>query len=85
MGIHVVDEQLVQRIERIARRERRQAVDVIAQAVDLYEGRAKAASGRAFLLAITGLGNSKERDVSERDEEILSREVDPPGSCSRRG
>jgi hypothetical protein len=30
MGIHIVDEQLVQQIERIARREQRQGADVTA-------------------------------------------------------
>lgn len=71
MSIHIVDEQLVQRIERIARRERRKETDVIAEAVQLYETKAEAAEGRSFLLSIAGLGGSKERDISERDEEIL--------------
>jgi hypothetical protein len=30
-----------------------------------------------FLLAVSGLGNSGQQDVSERDEEILRREIDP--------
>ncbi|BAZ53339.1 hypothetical protein NIES4103_60130 [Nostoc sp. NIES-4103] len=30
-----------------------------------------------FLLAIAGLGNSGQNDVSERDEEILRNEIDP--------
>lgn len=30
-----------------------------------------------FLLAIAGLGNSGQQDVSERDEEILGNEIDP--------
>lgn len=34
-------------------------------------------SSSAFLLSIAGLGSSQERDVSERDEEILRTEVDP--------
>lgn len=79
MGIHIVDERLVQRIERIARRERREEADVIAQALELYEEKTEAAEGRSFLLAIAGLGSSKEGDISERDEEILSREIDPLG------
>ncbi len=31
----------------------------------------------SFLLAVTGLGNSEQYDVSERDEEILRNEIDP--------
>lgn len=30
-----------------------------------------------FLLSVAGLGASVEKDVSERDEEILANEVDP--------
>ena len=30
-----------------------------------------------FLLSIAGLGESEETDISERDEEILSKEIDP--------
>ena len=76
MGIHIVDEQLIQRIERIARRERRGEADVIAQAVELYEERSLAKSS-SFLLAIANLGSSQEGDISTRDEEVLSTEVDP--------
>ncbi|MGI0487218.1 hypothetical protein ACN4EK_17385 [Pantanalinema rosaneae CENA516] len=31
----------------------------------------------SFLLAVAGLGNSGQQDVSERDEEILRHETDP--------
>uniref|UniRef100_UPI003C2BDE62 hypothetical protein n=1 Tax=Escherichia coli TaxID=562 RepID=UPI003C2BDE62 len=31
----------------------------------------------SFLQAVLGLGNSGQHDVSERDEEILSNEIDP--------
>jgi hypothetical protein len=34
-------------------------------------------SGASFLVAIAGLGNSGQQDVSERDEEILRNEIDP--------
>jgi hypothetical protein len=34
-------------------------------------------SGSAFLLSIAGLGQSDEDDLSERDEEILVKEIDP--------
>jgi uncharacterized protein (UPF0335 family) len=77
VGIHIADEQLVKRIERIARRERREEVEVIAQAVELYEEKAQVSESRSFLLSIVGLGRSQERDISERDEEILSSEIDP--------
>lgn len=31
----------------------------------------------SFLIAVAGLGNSGQHDVSERDEEILRNEIDP--------
>lgn len=31
----------------------------------------------SFLVAVAGLGNSGQQDVSERDEEILRNEIDP--------
>ena len=34
-------------------------------------------SGSAFLLSIAGLGAADEDDISERDEEILTNEIDP--------
>ncbi|WP_019499897.1 hypothetical protein [Pseudanabaena sp. PCC 6802] len=34
-------------------------------------------SASNFLVAIAGLGNSGQPDVSERDEEILRNEIDP--------
>lgn len=37
----------------------------------------KKGKGSPFLLAIAGLGNSGENDLSERDEEILAAEIDP--------
>jgi hypothetical protein len=33
--------------------------------------------GASFLGAVAGLGHSGQTDISERDEEILRREVDP--------
>jgi len=35
------------------------------------------ASGSSFLLAIAGIGASEETDIAERDEEILTTEIDP--------
>jgi hypothetical protein len=35
------------------------------------------AVGSAFLLSIAGIGASTETDLSERDEEILTNEIDP--------
>jgi len=34
-------------------------------------------SGSEFLMAIAGIGASDEDDISERDEEVLAKEVDP--------
>ena len=41
------------------------------------EVEAKTTSGSAVLLAIAGIGESDDAQVSERDEEILANEVDP--------
>jgi hypothetical protein len=77
MAIQIIDEQLVRRIKRIARRERREEVDVIAQAVELYEEKTQSLDNYSFLLSVAGLGRSQEGDVSERDEDILS-QMDQP-------
>ena len=77
MGIQILDEKLVQQIERIAQREGCQQVEVIARALRLYEERAQATGASPFLLAIAGLGSSGQGDVAERDEEILAAEIDP--------
>jgi hypothetical protein len=77
MGIQIADEQLVRQIERIAQREQRQQVEVIAAALRLYEERTQTADTSSFLLAIAGLGSSDQGDVAERDEEILAAEIDP--------
>jgi hypothetical protein len=77
MGIHIVDKELVDKIERIAQQERRQQVEVIAQAMHLYEQQTLGGEVTSFLLAIADLGNSGQGDVSARDEEILEKEIDP--------
>jgi len=38
-----------------------------------------------FLMKITGLGESDETDLSERDEEILNLEIDPIRGFSHQG
>jgi hypothetical protein len=76
MGIQILDEQLVQQIERIAHRERRRELDLIAQAVRLYDQQTQGAGMSSFLLAIAGLGSSSQGDVAEGDEEILAAEID---------
>ncbi|MCL6435162.1 MAG: hypothetical protein K6T90_13290 [Leptolyngbyaceae cyanobacterium HOT.MB2.61] len=37
-----------------------------------------------FLVAVAGLGNSGQHDVSDRDEEILDSEIDPVYGWSRK-
>jgi len=39
--------------------------------------RALTTHSSSFLLAVAGLGNSGQQDISERDEEILGNEIDP--------
>ncbi len=77
MSIQILDEKLVQQIERLAQQEQRQQVEVIARALHLYEERLEATDSSPFLLAIAGLGSSGQEDVAEHDEEILAAEIDP--------
>jgi len=77
MSIQILDEKLVQQIERLAQQERRQQVEVIARALHLYEERTETTYSSSFLLAIAGLGSSGQGDVAEHDEEILAAEIDP--------
>jgi len=39
-------------------------------------------SAKDFLLSISGIGESDETDISERDEEILTQEINPIGGWS---
>jgi len=77
MGIQVVNEKLVHRIEEIARQVRRTPEQVITEAMRVYEEQLQADDGTPFWSAIIGLGASGEADVAARDEEILLAEVDP--------
>ncbi|MBI4788372.1 MAG: hypothetical protein HY782_15175 [Chloroflexi bacterium] len=77
MGIEIADQELVHQIERIAQREGRAEIQVIAEAVRLYEAKAQPADSRSFLLAIADLGSSGHEDIAERAEEILASEIDP--------
>ena len=76
MTIHISDEKLIQRIERLAEQEQRQLIEIINRAVQLYEQRGEVSGTSPFLLSIAGLGSSGKSDISERDEEILASEVD---------
>ena len=79
MGIEISDQRLVRQIESIARRERRQPIEVIADAVRIYRQKIETrAPSPSFLLAIAGLGASGQGDVAERAEEILAEEAEPP-------
>jgi predicted transcriptional regulator len=77
MSIQILDEKLIQQIERLAQQERRQQVEIIARALYIYEKRLEATASSPFLLAIAGLGSSGQGDVAEHDEEILATEIDP--------
>jgi len=77
MGIQIHDEKLVEQIERLARHEHCPEEQVVARAIRLYERESQAAHGSAFLLSIAKLGSSGQGDIAERDEEILSSEIDP--------
>ena len=77
MGIQILDEKLVEQIERIARQERCPEEQVVARAIHLYEKEARVTNASAFLLSIAKLGKSGQEDTAERDEEILASEIDP--------
>jgi hypothetical protein len=77
MGIQILDEKLVEQIERLARQEQCPEEQVVARAMRLYEKEAQAAHSSSFLLSIAKLGQSDQGDIAERDEEILTSEIDP--------
>lgn len=107
MSLQLLNQELAEQIERIARREQRFPVDVVAEALQLYEAAHKGAEesafpstsseresvkgttdseatesaekvdGISFLLSLAGMGSSGQRDISERDEEILAAEAHP--------
>jgi predicted transcriptional regulator len=77
MSIQILDKELVQQVERLAKKEQRQQIEMIACALHLYEERSKASETSSFLLAIAGLGRSGQDDVAEHDEEILAAGIDP--------
>lgn len=76
MGIQILDEKLVEQIERLARQEQCPEEQVIARAMRLYEKEAQVSRSSSFLLSIADLGCSGQGDIAERDEEILSSEID---------
>lgn len=77
MTIEIAEPRLIEQLQRIAQREQRDPLDVIAEAVDLYEATQEQISQQDFLAAITGLGVADVTDLSERDEEILAAEISP--------
>lgn len=54
-----------------------QYVDYLLANYASLERRERKRTASEFLLAIAGIGESEETDVSERDEEILASEIDP--------
>jgi predicted transcriptional regulator len=77
MALQISDQKLINRIDRLARLERRSPEEIVAAAVDAYLNRARKTAAVDFLLSIAGQGQSNETDVSARDEEILAAEIDP--------
>ena len=77
MGI-VLAPEVLHRIEELADREQRSPSEIVADALELYKSqKQQKMSDIEFMMAIIGLGETEEDDVSERDEEILASEVDP--------
>jgi predicted transcriptional regulator len=77
MDIQIADQELVQQIERLADAEQRSPEQIVADALRLYTVQTQKMSGVQFLLSIAGQGHSGETDISERDEAILTAEIDP--------
>ena len=77
MGIQILDEKLVKQIERLAQDEQCPEEQVVAHAIRLYEKKVQAAHTSSFLLSIAKLGRSDRGDIAERDEDILTSEIDP--------
>jgi len=73
MSIQITDPHLIQRIRHLARRQRREPQEIIADAVAFYEMQPTS----SFLLSIADLGASHQGDIAEHDEEILAAEVHP--------
>ena len=74
----VLQPEVLNSIEELAEQENRTPSEVVADALELYKSQRqkKKMSDIEFLMAIAGIGESEEDDVSERDEEILKSEVD---------
>jgi hypothetical protein len=65
-------------IEELAAQEERTPSDIVADALQLYKAQQKKKTpGVAFLLSIAGQGQSNQDDVSSRDEDILTSEINP--------
>jgi hypothetical protein len=77
MAIQLVNKDLVQQIEQLAKRVQRTPEEVITEAVCIYEEQLQRDNVTPFWSAIIGLGASGEADIAARDEEILLAEIDP--------
>jgi hypothetical protein len=85
MGIHLVDQTLVQQIEEIAEQENHSPEQVIKNALQVYASQSKELpkpKTSSFLLSIAGLGKSGQHDTASRAEEILATEIDPHSGWS---
>lgn len=77
MNIKLEDQQLVRQLEQLAFSEKRPPEQIVADALKIYAAQMEKTSGIAFLRSIAGQGRSGHSDISTRDEEILTAEVDP--------
>ncbi|MFN8492013.1 MAG: hypothetical protein U0350_30710 [Caldilineaceae bacterium] len=83
MSVMVMREQLIQAVDELPT----EALPELAiflgylrfkiSSMPLKSDSSQLATGSAFLLAIAGIGASKENNIAERDEQILAAEVDP--------
>jgi len=74
----MADEEILMELKAIAEKEKKTTSQVIREALAAYVvARRSERREKNPLLALVGLGESEEIDVSERDEEILRAEVHP--------
>jgi hypothetical protein len=69
VGIQILDEKLVERIERLARQEQCPEEQVVAHAIHLYEKEAQVGYTSSLLLSIAKLGSCEHGDIAERERD----------------
>ena len=69
--------QLIESIKTLPEESLTELINFVDYLRDKSTGKQSQKPGANFLLSVAGLGTSAEKDVAERDEEILANEIDP--------